>query len=418
MSAGTGTLTAQDTTVELYTEGMSSVIMNVTGTWVGTIVSEGQLEEGNWLSIVSTDASQSVFSSASVNGRFVIACGNRSKIRLRMSAYTSGTANVSWAATEGIGAPLNVWNTNATSLKVAPRSDVINNTGSAGSLNADIVASIDVGGYQTMEIQITGTFVGTVTFQGSEDNSNFVSVSASNVSNTLAVPVTNTTTTGSFYIPLTSRYFRARMTSYTSGTASGAWTFDTMPSGDLQARNVQVTDGVDTLLITGSGEALVAQPTAANLNAQVVGNSASAASDSGNPVKIATKYNSTNPTFTDGQRADVQSNQFGHLSIQFRTLFSRTTGNTTTTAKSGSGTLHGVIIGNNGTGGVGTIYDNTTGSGTVIMHLNFGSPSGGLLSTSGYPSPIFLGPLGIEFATGLTLVTTGSSSNDITLVYR
>lgn len=147
-------------------------------------------------------------------------------------------------------------------------------------------------------------------------------------------------------------------------------------------------------------------------------NIASATTDSGNPFKIATVYNSTNPTFTNGQRADVQSNQFGAINTQFRTTYSRTTGNTTTTAKSGSGTLHGVVIGNNTTGGVATIYDNTAGSGTIIIQLDIGTPSGGLLSSSGQHGPVFLGPLGIEFATGLTIVTTGSSNNDITLVYK
>lgn len=168
---------------------------------------------------------------------------------------------------------------------------------------------------------------------------------------------------------------------------------------------------------TGTTTQPVSQTTASNLNAQVVGSVASASADSGNPVKVGSIFNSTNPTFTNGQRADVQSNRNGHVATQFRTTFSRTTGNATTTAKSGAGVLHGVIVGANWTQGIGTIYDNTAGSGTIIMQLDFGSPAGGLLSTTGLPGPVFLGPLGIEFTTGLTVVTTGSTSNDITLVF-
>lgn len=253
---GSGSLTALNTTVEANTQGMSSIILNVTGTWVGTISSEG-LDNGTWLSIVATDSSQSVFSSQSENNRFVIACGNRSKIRLRMSAYTSGTANVEWNAGVGTGAPINVWNTNATSLKVAPRSDNINSTGSAGSLNADLVASIDVGGYQTLEINISGTWVGTVSFQASDDNSTFNSILATNISLPLQAPVTSTTTNGTFYIPLVARYLRIRMTSYTSGTANGAHTFDTLPSGDISARYVQLTDGVEVAAISPNLESQV-----------------------------------------------------------------------------------------------------------------------------------------------------------------
>lgn len=50
-----------------------------------------------------------------------------------------------------------------------------------------------------------------------------------------------------------------------------------------------------------------------------VGNIASAATDSGNPIKIGGKYNSTLPTFTDGQRGDVQIGSRGSLNV---TLFS------------------------------------------------------------------------------------------------
>lgn len=51
---------------------------------------------------------------------------------------------------------------------------------------------------------------------------------------------------------------------------------------------------------------VVSQPTASLLNAQVVGNIASAASDSGNPVKTGGVFNTTQPTVTTGQRVDQQ----------------------------------------------------------------------------------------------------------------
>lgn len=93
-------------------------------------------------------------------------------------------------------------------------------------------------------------------------------------------------------------------------------------------------------------------------------------------------------------------------------------GNATTVIKSGAGMLRGITINNNTTGGDIIVYDNTAGSGTRIMTLQLGSPSGGLLSTSGRPGPIQLVGLDVRFNTGLTVVTTGSSSNDVTLYYR
>lgn len=49
------------------------------------------------------------------------------------------------------------------------------------------------------------------------------------------------------------------------------------------------------------------------VSAQVFGNIASGATDSGNPVKVGAKYNATKPTFTDGQRGDLQITTRGSL---------------------------------------------------------------------------------------------------------
>lgn len=416
--SGSGNLTALDTTVAANTQGMGSIIFNILGTWVGTIRAEYTVDGGTtWILMTGTDGSQSIFATTTSNDSFKLNCAGASQVRLRMSSYTSGTANITWNAGTAIN-NLQVWNTNATSLKVAARSDALNLTGSAASLNADVISAIDVSGYQALELQITGTFVGTITFQGSEDNSTFISILGTNISNSLLAPVSTTTTTGSFYIPLTMRYIRARMTSYTSGTAVSTYTFDTMFSGDLQARNVLITNGTNTLSISSNGEALVSQSTAANLNAQVVGNVASAATDSGNPVKIGGVYNSADPAPTNGQRIDLQTNSHGALNIQFRNTYSNLTSNATTTVKSGAGILHAIIINANWTGGTITIYDNTAASGTKIFTMTIGSPTGGLLSTSGQSGPFSTGPLGLEFSTGLTIVTAGSTSNNITVLYR
>lgn len=48
----------------------------------------------------------------------------------------------------------------------------------------------------------------------------------------------------------------------------------------------------------------------------VGGDTASGATDSGNPVKVGGKYNSTLPTFSDGQRGDLQIGTRGSLAVQ------------------------------------------------------------------------------------------------------
>lgn len=83
------------------------------------------------------------------------------------------------------------------------------------------------------------------------------------------------------------------------------------PINCVQATPVVNPDG--TNIGGGGGGGVVTQGTASNLNAQVVGNSASGATDSGNPVKIGAKYNTTLPIYTDGQRGDLQINTRGQL---------------------------------------------------------------------------------------------------------
>lgn len=101
---------------------------------------------------------------------------------------------------------------------------------------------------------------------------------------------------------------------------------------------------------------------------------------------------------------------------QFRNKYKNITGNSTTTVKSGNGVVRGISINDNTTGGNITVYDNTAGSGTKIATFQVATPSGGLLSTSGQPSPTYI-TMTAEFTTGLTVVTSGSSSNDITVYY-
>ena len=51
----------------------------------------------------------------------------------------------------------------------------------------------------------------------------------------------------------------------------------------------------------------------------VQGNVASGSADAGNPVKVGGKYNSTPPTFTDGQRGDLQLDSAGNLKVNIAT---------------------------------------------------------------------------------------------------
>ncbi len=100
---------------------------------------------------------------------------------------------------------------------------------SVSSLNGDLVPSTDVSAYKSLGLHILGTFVGTISFQASNDNSNWVGVrlqdlSSANNSGTL-VTSANELRIGH----ISARYFRVRMVSYTSGTATGVLELYTLP---------------------------------------------------------------------------------------------------------------------------------------------------------------------------------------------
>ena len=79
--------------------------------------------------------------------------------------------------------------------------------------------------------------------------------------------------------------------------------------------------------------------------------------------------------------------------------------NTTTTVKSGAGYLHSLSINKKGSGAnTATLYDNTSGSGTVLATIDTTSQIQTLLYD-------------IQFSTGLTVVTATGTAADLTLSY-
>lgn len=74
-------------------------------------------------------------------------------------------------------------------------------------------------GCTAIALQVSGTFVGTITFSVSVDGANFVTAQVLPVG-ALDTPVTTTTAGGIWVLNLLGiPIFRAKMTSYTSGTA-------------------------------------------------------------------------------------------------------------------------------------------------------------------------------------------------------
>jgi hypothetical protein len=73
----------------------------------------------------------------------------------------------------------------------------------------------------TVVVQVTGTFTGTITFEASVDGTNYVAIAMkASAQVSLATLVSTTTTVGLFSVGIQGMpHFRARMSAYTDGAA-------------------------------------------------------------------------------------------------------------------------------------------------------------------------------------------------------
>jgi hypothetical protein len=89
----------------------------------------------------------------------------------------------------------------------------------ATALNEFILPSLDASEYKFLSIQLTGTWVGTVIFEGCNDNTTFYSIATTDPS---ANNTGQTTATDNriVKVPVITKYIRARVSAYTSGAIS------------------------------------------------------------------------------------------------------------------------------------------------------------------------------------------------------
>lgn len=155
--------------------------------------------------------------------------------------------------------------------------------------NTDLIAAMDVTAFRALTLQLTGTWSATISVQFSADGgTTWVTARGWNV-NTGSVFFG--TSNGLFVFPIPAGVqMRVRTTTYTSGTITGAAALTAMPVAPYDINNT-------------------------HSNQNIVGTVASTAADSGNPVKTGSKYNATLPTFTDGNRADTQSDINGFTRV-------------------------------------------------------------------------------------------------------
>jgi hypothetical protein len=204
-----GTITALAGTVALNTNGCSTAMISVTGTWVATMICEVQAGDNNWVSqsLINEITGGSNITNITSNSLFTIPVGGYTQIRIRSTAYTSGTANITINASSGDNQQLatdvngnqqvvgnvaagtadagngvkisGVYNTTLPVYTNGQRADlqldssgrlITNNTtitpaSITGTITSTQNVAITMNSYSSVSVEITGTWTGTLIFE-------------------------------------------------------------------------------------------------------------------------------------------------------------------------------------------------------------------------------------------------------------
>lgn len=279
--------------VNIKSGGFNGVVTNA-----GTFATQSTLSAGtNYIGKVRiTDGTNDVSllnltNSKPVPTAIVDGSGNQITSFGGGTQYATGTTQATPTGTLALGydgTVLRALNTD-TSGNLYGRGAVITSNASGSSLNADIVPSTDLAGYQSIVLQLTTSATSaTLTFQGSHDNSTWVSFAmrqlAGGNNRGMAFETSNAGATGTgtatWYSPVLFRYFRARLTAYSSGTATGYFmaTANAIPSPWAAGVGQLDTPAISNTVV-GTPIAL-ADPSSATSGFKAVGNMNNAVSNS------------------------------------------------------------------------------------------------------------------------------------------
>ena len=202
------------------------------------------------------------------------------------------------------------------------------------------VGLTDVSNYKQVSIHLVtvGTNA-THTFQVSNNGTSWISLTLQLANSSISsTPATSTTSASQVWSgSLNYKWFRLNVTGITAGTSAGVITFSSIPapmlvnqiSSQLYIGGTSLTalvDNADAIAVTATANRLAVLNRNSVYNGTTwdrqrgdttgtyaVGNIASGVADSGNPVKVGGKYNTTSPTLTTGQRGDLQLDIVGNL---------------------------------------------------------------------------------------------------------
>jgi hypothetical protein len=258
---GTGALGALNASVQVNTAGLLTAGFQLAaGTLIGTIVPEVSFDGGttwnptNFYNIALGAVASIVFGSANTaTAASIVGLGGAGLSRVRVSAYTSGTANVTVRATTRDESDIALLQ--AISTNTGASATDFTQTGTITATNGTVV--VNGQGVYTVSASITGTWAGTLVAEGQLADNSWVQVPMYLVNTTLPYLAQFTTTVNGTFLITGGGYLniRIRASVYTSGTVAvaldgslaqqtnfaaqlGAWNLtDRTATGNLAALN-------------------------------------------------------------------------------------------------------------------------------------------------------------------------------------
>lgn len=272
------------------------------------------------------------------------------------------------------------------------------------------IVQVDTTGYNSVCMQLVGTWVGTVTFQTSNDGTTWNAVAAWPVAGAVA-PVTTSTANGQWLIASAGRFVRATVTAYTSGFPAAiavlrnaaAFAPQSTPSVTIAANSTvnlaqvggtsTVTAGVAGMQAMGGNVAVGVAPTA-------------------NPIPLAWDGANTRRILTDASSGGIVLGSSAVANGQTSARINQTaTAPAATNVKASAGRLTSLSVSQNGTvAGFLHVYNAAaTTLGTTNDTWVFSIPG----TVGVYQVPLPDGGLFLSAGIGLAF-TNGSPANDNT----
>lgn len=454
-----GTISVLNGAVLINTEERSTVVMDVTGTWSGTLQIQGDVGDSTWNAIYGINTNAVSAQNYTANATIIVPCAGFASIRVIATAWSSGTANVNWVATQGIqgvlaqsvgniasgqpdiGNPIKIGGVYNSTLPVV-------STGSRVDLQVDANGRLKLAGSSyfhpifsvrvqnvsavttilstSLTATISATKAGNTIIVAACCNAGTLTIadSASQTYSTATTLAGNGTQTSKiFYFPNTAAGVTTVTISSTSSTdlnlvvaeysgvltaspldqtsthgqtASTSWTSNSTPA-TAQASELLIGNCMGTL----HNNTTFTPATGWNS----ISTALSTRGGANLELFMADQYVLATGTYAFTGTTSQSDDEYAAIAtFKFATPNMIVPVNTAALIKSGAGILRKITVNTIGTGSASvTIYDNTTNSGTIVATLALTSAIGSV-------------EYNLNYATGLTIVVN-STTADLTVIY-